>query len=239
MRNTKQVFGAFVLYAAVVLAIGIGGRYWIEQPASASYVQSPGNIAYQPFQQVVDANFAWANQQTASQSIVTGIAYLTVPQLTGDNLCAREAAAPGSTPWSITIAIEATMTSANSNTGVGLEVRDSVGGHLEAVQLETAATGFSATPKLQQLNGTLTSWSHTASTNIQAAIGGIYFLKVLNDGVNLNFSGSADGVNFSLNAQRALAGFGNTPNKVGYFTQSENAAANTSIAVLSWKQGTT
>lgn len=199
-----------------------------------------GFTYYPAFTQVVDGSYAWANQQTASYSVGgNGIIYITVPQLTGDNLCAREKAVPnsGSTPWSVTVAVIGTMMATNNNSGVGIEVRDSVAGHVEAMQIEASATGFSGSPRAQNLQGTLTSWSHTVTNTIQTSLAGIVFLKVRNDGVNLTFSVSNDGVNFSVNTTRPVSGFANAPNKVGFFVQSENAAANTSMAVLSWVEG--
>lgn len=194
---------------------------------------------YPAFTQVVDGNFSWANQQTASYSVTNGIVYLTVPQLSGANVCAREAAAPMSTPWSITIAVLASVAN-TSNSGVGIEVRDSVGGHFEGMQLESAATGIAFSSVLQSMSGaSLTSWSHNSSNNVHSTTGGLYYFKVLNNGTNLLFYGSADGVLFSLNQTRPVSGFANTPNKVGFFVQSENSPANVNLAVLSWVQGTT
>lgn len=201
----------------------------------AQYEYTGINPVYPAFTPVVDASYTWANQQTASYTNANNTIYITVPQLSGDNLCAREKAAPMGN-YTITAAVLTTMVSGNNNTGVGIEVRDSVGGHLEALQIESTATGFSGSPRAQQLNGTLTSWSHTVSNTIQVGTG-LMFLRVQNNGTNLIFSVSNDGVNFSVNGTRALSGFGNTPNKVGFFVQSENAAANTSMAVLSWIEG--
>lgn len=191
------------------------------------------NLMYAPFTRVIDGNFSWFNQQTASYSVSNGIIYLTVPQVAGTQMDVRGATAPVGTPWSITIAVMVTTVDGATNSGGGLIVYDSVGGHYESEHLDNSSSHYIVTHCISGAN--LSNTVGQTTTRVMA--GGVTFLKVVDDATNLTFSASADGVSYTTSCVRPLSGFGNTPNVVGFEVNSFNTANNTSMAVLSWVQG--
>ncbi len=174
---------------------------------------------------VIDANFAWANQQTASYTNTNNTIYLTVPTLGGDNLCARETSVPGAAPYTSTFMFAPTVSN-NSNMGVGVELRDSVSGTMVAMQFDGSLNSTRC------ISGSLTGWSGAGGN--QYRYGSYTFGQINNTGTNVNFLASNDGVSFSVVCTVAIGIWPNTPNKVGFYVQSEGAPSNASMAVYSY-----
>jgi len=200
-----------------------------------------GGGLFPAFTPVIDGLFSWGNQQTATYSYSNNIEYISFPTFVGDQIVNREKAVPGATPWSVTVAVTVAAVKQNvGGTGGGLIVRDTVAGKEDGLLLYTGNGGGSI-PVPVCISGSFPGWGAQATSNFDLT-GMITFLKVRNDGAgNLVFSASKDGVNFLTACTRTITtdfGAGHSPNKVGFFVQSEGASQPVSIAVFSWIEGT-
>lgn len=179
------------------------------------------------------ASFAWLNQGGATASdYESGGVYMFAPQNTGDSLRILTKSAPG-TPYTLTAAIRFGL-SADSATSVlsgdlcGIAFRENatskisligVGGNATLTQQEyTDATTFSFTNAVQ-------SWRFD----------GPIWLQLENDGTNLNFAYSIDGINWIQLYTELVADFFTTaPDELCMFINNSKNQADSQMSVLSW-----
>ena len=174
------------------------------------------------------ASFSWVNQGAATDAD-NGVDGIALNMTTADgNLHILDKALPA-TPYTVTVAFTTTLAAINYN-GMGICVRDSVGGGIQAfyaayvsgefIQMENwnSATSFNATVLTFGLNWTkgVPSW-----------------LQITDDGTNRVFKYSYDGKNFIQATSVAHTSF-ITPDRIGILIR-----GNTTYAIggtfLSWK----
>lgn len=150
-------------------------------------------------------------------------------------------AAPGSTPYSITVAVLAQLTPVQFD-HVGLGFYNSTTHHVEEINYEASSVGGSDSPTLsiQKFTDTATFSARTREENAPGF--SVMFFKILDDGTNLNFYWSLDGISFFETFTETIATFfgGGAPDNVGFVLDGNNtdAAAVNAMTVLSWIQGT-
>lgn len=212
------------------------------------FVQSPeaGDIAllsgaaavdrYGPLNKLGDPtlpSWAWQNQGGASVVQANGIVFLSLPN-TAVNIRSRLIAAPA-TPYSMTALLRARYTSVAANAQFcGLIFRESGtsklyiygiqnGGSIQAIKY-TNDTTFSAVGAVNlALPGVMgTQW---------------HWLRVRDDGTNLIFSMSLDGVNFvQMGSEGRTVFMAGGPNQVGIFGDTEGSPGAFDVSFASWVQ---
>lgn len=176
-------------------------------------------------------SWAWQNQGTSTIVDANGVSYLTVPSAS-TSIRSRLLSAPG-TPYIITSLLRSDYTVTGTTQNSGLVFRESGTGKLITYGLYpdgiiratkyTNDTTFSAT-----LGATLTT--------INLA-GHWHWLRIKDDGTNLLFFVSRDGVNFvQVTSEGRTVFMAGGPNQIGLYANVDSAAAGFSTSFASWLQ---
>lgn len=174
-------------------------------------------------------SFSWRNQGSASVQSRTQSVYLLAPAASGDNIKGREISAP-STPWSITVGLIPHTHNQNFNS-CGLYVSD--GTKLIASPVGTGgAFGVN-----KYTNVTTFSGANYAAPGTGFAITPI-FVKVVDDGTNLKWYWSPNGIDFHLVTSNARLDYLASVSFVGFYANSNNSSWASACLLVSWVQGT-
>lgn len=183
---------------------------------------STGSSGFYPdFVTPVLADFAWVNQGSAVVDDTGGPIYLDGTQQAGESVHLLKQATPGSTPYTVTIALLAHLPRVNYRQ-VGLMLRESATAKLIGL---SAAFDSGYLIHVYKWNSP-TSFSGTSfSSEELGAFAQLVWFRVTNDGVNLTYYWSLDGRHWIQLYQAAKNAFFTTgPDEVGFFV---NAASNT------------
>lgn len=173
---------------------------------------------------VVAANFAWLNQGGATVTDASGVSYLQVGAQT-QNLRARVRTAPA-TPYTVT-ALVASEFENLLNQEVGIGFHEIGTGKSQALRLTsdwlvcvTNSTALNAIGSNQFSTGRFFS---------------PWWMRIRDDGTNLIFSHSADGINFrQLVSDLRTAQFTTAPDRIMYYVNERSNAQPCGMSVLSW-----
>lgn len=193
-----------------------------------------------PFLSPVDAEFSWVNQGTAQ--VDSDESSLTLSDSgaasSADDYNIRLQSAPV-TPYQVTVALlplgVSVSQAANDDTRLGILMRDSGSGQLYILYI-----GLSQVPQLRVIRAVNPS-SAAAETyvNVQTPVfGGVWWLRMFDDGVNRGFEASSDGQHFDLIHTIARAS-GLTPNQCGIHVFRRDFGSGTaacSVTMLSWRE---
>ena len=208
----------------VLTATGASAADW-EDP-------SGGGGSGAPWLSITDPSsisFSWRNQGSASVQSRTQSVYLLAPAASGDNIKGREISAP-STPWSITVGLIPHTHNQNFNS-CGLYVSD--GTKLIASPVGTGgAFGVN-----KYTNVTTFSGANYAAPGTGFAITPI-FVKVVDDGTNLKWYWSPNGIDFHLVTSNARLDYLASVSFVGFYANSNNSSWAAACLLVSWVQGT-
>lgn len=198
----------------------------------SSYRMGPG--VFPALVEPIDADFAWVNQGGASVDVSAGGIYLLAPAGGSSNNRIRKKAAP-STPWTLTIGFIPFTFDANYVT-CGLALRESstskliffllgyVDNPVLRVERYTNETTFSA----DALTKTITNLLAINPAHI-------VYLRVLDNGTNLIYSYSIDGVHFRQFLSESRTAFmAGGPNEIGFFANGFNASYDSGIWLIHW-----
>lgn len=217
-----------IVFAAFLIADSFNG-------GGGSSSSSAGVPTWLKITNPLTPTFAWRNQggatvvsNTSQQSI-----YLTAPVGAGDNIRGREIAAPAA-PMSITIAIIPQIHNQNFNSA-GLYVTDGTKIELTGILATENAVGASL---IVEKYTNATTFGSTVFSAGQGSFISPIFLKVVDDGVNLTWSWSPDGVGFIQLYQEARTSYLASIADVGFFANSNNATYPAASLLISWTQGT-
>lgn len=211
-------------------------------PSDGFYVERDTGAAWVPWGPLfpmtapVDGDYAWINQGGASVSTTKGGIFLNGPATAGNNLRIRKKAAP-STPYTITAAFfTLSDPRATANVGrAGLVFRQSSDGKLHGfflyfngVPIELFSSKFT--------DATTFSAHYPGFGVALQQRGGLYWLRIADDGTNRKGSISSDGQNWvevhSVSRTDHL-----TADEVGFFVNANDATYGVGMTLLSWKQG--
>lgn len=155
------------------------------------------------------SGWSWVNQGSAALTESGGVGTFSMPSTAGTNHRGKYVAAPG-TPYTVTAKISYFMPTANFST-CGLALRESGSSKIIIFGL-AGNNGF-------KLNAAkLTNDTTFSADNLSAAIAatGDLFLRVADNGTNVIFSYSLDGVNFNTHLSETRGTFFTTaPNQYG------------------------
>ena len=173
---------------------------------------------------VVAANFAWLNQGGATVADASGVSYLQVGAQSQD-IRARARTAPA-TPYTVT-ALVAPEFENIGNQDVGIGFHEIGSGKSQAIRLTadflvavTNSTALNAIGSNQFVTGRFFS---------------PWWLRIRDDGTNLIFSYSADGINFrQLVSNLRTAQFTTAPDRIMYYVNDRSTTQPCAISVLSW-----
>ena len=179
-------------------------------------------------------SWAWQNQGGAAVVDANGISFLSIPSQT-TNFRSRLISTPA-TPWTATILMQAhfTVTAANQQQA-GIILRESGTGKIYPFYLDAAG-------QLQAIKFTNdTTFSAVGAVNSTTAflnsVGRRYWLRITDNGTNLLFLTSRDGVNFTQQGSEGRTVFmAAGPNQFGIFGNVDSSAAAFDASFYSWLQ---
>jgi hypothetical protein len=174
--------------------------------------------------------WSWLNQGTATGGDVTGLGvYLRAPAVAGTNLRVLKRAL-GAAPWDIHFcALEAMYPSGNTRSGIALY--ESTTG-----KLTTLGPSQDASRNVDHWNSTTSfaSGGMPFNSNIVAR-GPLVFWRIRNDGTNLIYYVSMDGVNWvQIGTEPITAFFTTAATDAGFFIDSEGNSYDVLLTVIHW-----
>lgn len=164
------------------------------------------------------ALWAWRNQGTGTVGISFGAAVLDAPAITGDNLRIIEQNAP-SAPWEFTAKISPAFGVGPANGIVGITAQDS------GTKIVTCGFIFNTGGLVAAMNfNSPTSFAAIATSIGWTARSHVYF-RLADDGTNLTFSFSNDGIKFFVIQTGSRTAFlASAATKIGLTASSENSS---------------
>lgn len=175
--------------------------------------------------------FAWHNQGGATETARTHALFLSAPSDGGTNTIRGREVTAGAPPYSVVIGIVPQITYNYNN--VGLYATD--GTKLITLAVTTPPNGggmqVASFPSFNAGSG----GSQIAMTNVQPV--GLWYLKVLDDGTNLNWYWSVDGQDFTLIYSAGRTAFLSSVSAVGYYAGSHHATAPAGVLLVSFVTG--
>jgi hypothetical protein len=225
--------------ASGVAAVQVASRGTFErllQSPDAGSPHAPSGVSgadfYGPNYKLVpfsSTGFAWVNQGGATETVSGGVARLVGPKTGSQNLRQRVKTQP-STPYTLTVFFTMQMERSN-NHDVGIHFRESGTGKIAAIRLSFGI--------LKITTGT-DAWAADVGTSSDAweiLHRSPMWLRLTNDGTDLTWQYSFDGVHFSIVATRAkTADFTTAPNQIGYVVNEQGNANIVVMSVLSWSE---
>lgn len=177
----------------------------------------------------VDTEFSWVNQGAATLVTTFGNAII-VPASGSQNVRARVKATP-TPPYTITSRF---LFAGVSTCSVGMCLRNAGAGTLVTFYQYNGGTGH-ARLIVDKLNSPTSTNSTYAGADQNWAIGGDFWLRINDTGVNRICSFSADGVNFVQFHSVGRTDF-LTPDQIGFFGDNSNASYTVVSNCISWRQ---
>lgn len=177
--------------------------------------------------------WSWVNQGGSTIADANGISYLTIPSAS-TSIRSRVITAPG-TPYTITALLRARYIQpavVNSQYG-GLVFRESGTSKLYIWY----CASHTALQAVKFTNDTTFSAVGPVNVGLTGAPGGFHWMRLTDDGTDLRFAASLDGVNFKEYGTEGRTVFmAGGPNQVGFFSNVDSASGEMSLSVLSWVQ---
>lgn len=174
-----------------------------------------------PVTPFVDSGFAWNNQGSATKAVDKGVMYMTAPAQTGYSVRSYLESAP-STPYTVTALLQNFFHSVGTPV-FGLVLRESGTNKLITFGMGSASSGSPALFYFS--NDTTLTTNLDTRTYVPLMYPG--WFRIENDGTNLKFYSSQDGVNWYLHLSEAKnTRFTTGPDQIGLAISSN---ANTSV----------
>lgn len=202
---------------------------WYQRKSGAALSGGSGQAQiYETFTTPVDGDFAWRNQGGASiTSNANGSLFLMAPANSGTSLRLREKAAPGSTPYTITIAVIPHLVNINFQS-CGLMINDGTKVILYAVEADAGKTVF----QVAKYN-TVSAFSASSDIACSGAPGTLVWLRLEDNGTNRIFYYSFNGYNFvQLHSEGRTTHL--TATNVGFGANTETTSYDAGISLHSY-----
>lgn len=211
---------------------GRKGDIWL--PTDDNVFHRHNGSAFLPFGPIAGpltnprlTTFAWRNQGAASVIQAAGSEFILAPAAAGDSWKCREITAPA-TPWTITVCVLVQLLNVNFQQG-GLFVCD--GTKLITLAYAGGTPGF----RVDKWNSVTSISANTVQA--QGPNPGFMWLRVTDDGTDVIWYFSLDGINFFQLATAARGAWLTTgPTSVGFAVESNNSVFDAGIKCISWKQ---
>ena len=177
--------------------------------------------------------WAWQNQGGASVVEANGLVFLTIPSQT-TNVRSRLISAVA-TPWTITTLVRSRFTTATADRQLaGLVLRESSTGKLHTWYIQNSGN----IQHVKYTNDTTFSAVGVANVPSSGFYGGSWhWLRITDNGTNLLFSMSLDGVNFvQMGSEGRTVFMAGGPNQYGIFGNVDASAASFDASFAHWLQ---
>lgn len=181
-----------------------------------------------------DSAFSWINQDSATTSSAGGVTYLSRAGGGSDWMRMRAKNVPGSTPYSVVCAFIPHVAEENYG-AVGIWIGESG----STPRAHTVVYSFNGSRAIRgYLFSSPTSYGGSNLFTYPLDHPGPTFFKIRNDGTNLVFSYSVDGINFVQLASAARLSFLTNVSQWGVHLDTLNCAWPVGMSILSWAEGT-
>ena len=216
-------------------AAGTVGRFFLPSDGFASSRDNGTSWnSYGPiflFTEPDDSIFSWVNQGTASVVTTNGGITLTMPGTgSSTNAALRVATAP-STPYTITVYFAHSILFNKQFTRMGLVFRESSTGKFVSMLLTDGTLYFTKWNSATAISADYSNFAVAQTIN---------WYQITDDGTNLIFRVSGDGINFQQIETRARTNFlAGGPNQIGFLVSANNQGTpnfDATTTLLSWKQ---
>lgn len=228
-------------YASRPAAGNAGNTYYA---TDAPYVSEDNGTSWQNFGPIwaltppVDANYSWVLQQTGVASNTTNGCLTLTCTPGGGTWGIKTQAVPGSTPWTISIMMLATLYPTNGSAGAGLCLYDNVGHGMIGFYWICYSGSNGSRLKADKYTGANSSPSYNGSYsndfNSYFSPSPINWMQINNDGTHLNYNYSADGYNWTTMLQTSNTDY-ITPTDIGLVLVGGNSFS-VAATYLHWKQ---
>lgn len=218
------------------------GMFYFPVDTSPYIYRNEGDnwASFGPFFQLeepTETGFSWVNQGSATTVTTDGGVVLQTPGAAGENVRARVISTPG-TPYTVTTSFIPLLFPTDS-TSCGLVFRESATGKMVFFRL-LYDTGSSIAKNDLVLSLDKYTNATTFDSNYKVASasnfkGPLIWLRITDDGINLEFSWGNASNNFLLfDSQLRDDFFTVGPNQVGYAVHSDTASGGSLMTLLSW-----
>lgn len=200
-----------------------------------------------PMTSLIDSQFSWVNQGSATLDLSHGGAILATPAgAATDNLHLRMKTIP-SAPYTITMACIPLIPFPSNFNACGLALRDSGTGKIITFAVSSDSTQVPTNLVLSGIKWTdATTFSAFYTLTPTAAadyaslvgfrLGPCLWLQIKDDNSNRSLRISNDGISFQSLHSVGRTDF-ITPDQIGFFVNQQNASFGLSLNVLSWTEG--
>jgi hypothetical protein len=195
--------------------------------ASPSFTPNGTNYMYLPTVTLPSATtFSWVNQGSASLTTTNGFPTIFAPANGVPHVKIRTVSLPA-TPYTVIARLDGTIITGNYPR-IGIGLRESGTGKLKTISM------VSANSVAVELWASPTTYT-TSTTSFAITRAGSLYFKVYNDGTNIVWSVSTDGVGY-IDASTAVKanGFTTAADEAFWFVDSNNATYGASVTLISW-----
>lgn len=176
----------------------------------------------------VTVGFSWLNQGGATENVGGASRFLLAPTSSGDQVRGRQIAA-SAPPFSVTAGLIPQCHNQNYNQ-FGLYASD-------GTKIVSHTCSNTEPLSINQWNNA-SSWSSTPLDPNIPMFPGLIFLKIYDDGTNLNFMWSVDGLNFITYYSQARLSWLASVSYFGYYANASNPTWPCAVLCVSWTTGT-
>lgn len=186
-----------------------------------------------PMTKPVDGDFSWVNQGGASVSTTNGGIHLNAPASASQNMRIRAKTAP-STPYSITAWFAPKLVNTNY-TFFSFGFRDSSTGRMHHMRFgyNSAVSSIMDFAVVRSSGATA---DVSADVDIPWSHESLFCWRIADDGTNITFSYSTDGVNFIDRYSVGRTTYTATPDQVFFAADTRTASYPAGVTLLSWKE---
>jgi hypothetical protein len=222
--STGHLLRARINGASVSLGAGGGG----------------GSSPWPAFTTPVDGDYSWVNQGSASTSVgATGGIYLSSPGTGGggDNVRMRVKSAP-STPYVVTAAFFMDVVLVDYHSA-GILFRESGTGKIRTLTYGYNSASPSGAMRIRVYGfNNPTTYSGFVSVLTQFPTASLMWFQIANDGTDLSYGYSVDGVNFrTFLTEAKTAGFTTAPDQIGFGVNTGGDPTNSiGVTLMSWDE---
>lgn len=206
----------------------------IVTPGEARLLGGPsGGLFYGPTWELGDPTapaWAWVNQGGAVAVEANGVAFLTIPNA-ATSIRARVVAAP-STPYQQAGLFRALQSGSSGSQYGGICFRESGTGKLYIFYV----LNNGALQAVKFTNPTTFSAVGAVNTSLYGGPGSFHWLAIEDDGTDLHFLVSLDGVNYvEYGTEGRTVFMAGGPDQIGYFANVDSNGGGWSLSMMSWR----
>lgn len=220
----------------------VTGRIWIDELPGWAYYYDDGTIwtkwgVFNQFTEPNSSSFSWVNQGAATITTNLGPTILGMPSPggAGEDIHLRTISEIA-TPYAVDAAFIPQIDAAN-NTSCGILFRESSTNKIIFIRIlfDDTVTKSDTVISIDKFNSPTSFNSNYITISANVLRGPVIWLRMKNDGTDLYWYLSVDGITFNLIFSSSKTNFFTTgPNQVGFAVNSNTTSGAAIMTLLSW-----